>query len=185
MLKDPREWEEYHRQYREARQAWSVIPYEEILKRIKQLSKRYQIGDFGCGEAKIMEAIGPQRVYSFDHVTMNDKVTACDMKKVPLADEALDVAIFSLSLMGKNWHEYITEAKRCLVTNGILIIAETTKSLKGRLSNLRDEIQKQGFDVYSDEERGDFTFIEDRELRPIAGLSATFKNFEYTPFRIS
>jgi ubiquinone/menaquinone biosynthesis C-methylase UbiE len=78
------------------------------------------------------------------------------MKKVPLADEALDVAVFSLSLMGKNWHEYITEAKRCLVTNGILIIAETTKSSKGRLSNLRDEIQKQ--------ERGDFTFIEARKL---------------------
>ena len=56
-----------------------------------------------------------------------------------MADEALDIAIFLLSLMGKNWSEYITEAKRCLVTNGILIIAETTKSLKGRLSNLRDE----------------------------------------------
>jgi len=76
----------------------------------------------------------------------------------------LDVAVFSLSLMGKNWHEYITEAKRCLVTNGILIIAETTKSPKGRLSNLRDEIQKQGFDIYSDEERADFTFIESRGL---------------------
>jgi hypothetical protein len=82
-------------------------------------------------------------------VTINDKVIACDTKKVPLADEALDFAVFSLSLMGKNWHEYITEAKRCIVTNGILIIAETTKSLKGRLSNLRDEIQKQGFDIYS------------------------------------
>ncbi|MFL6404263.1 MAG: hypothetical protein ACJ71M_12385 [Nitrososphaeraceae archaeon] len=34
------------------------------------------------------------------------------------------------------------------------------QNLKGRLSNLRDEIQKQGFDIYSDEERGDFTFIE-------------------------
>jgi hypothetical protein len=34
----------------------------------------------------------------------------------------------------------------------MLIAAETTKSLKGRLSNLRDEIQKQGFDIYSDEE---------------------------------
>jgi hypothetical protein len=45
-----------------------------------------------------------------------------------------------------------------------LIITETTKSLKGRLSNLRDEIQKQGFDIYSDEERGYFTFIEAREL---------------------
>jgi hypothetical protein len=58
----------------------------------------------------------------------------------------------------------VIEAKRCLVTNGILIIAETTKSLKGRLSNIRDEIQKQGFDTYSYEERGDFTFIEAREL---------------------
>ena len=105
-----------------------------------------------------------QRVYSFDHVAINDKVTACDMKKVPLADEALDIAVFSLSLMGKNWPDYITEAKRCLVTNGILIIAETTKSLKGRLSSLREEIQKQGFDIYSDEERGDFTLIEAREL---------------------
>ena len=67
-----------------------------------------------------MDAIGPQRVYDSDQVAINDKVTACDMKKVPLADEALDAAIFSLSLMGKNWHEYIAEAKRCLVTNGIL-----------------------------------------------------------------
>jgi hypothetical protein len=46
----------------------------------------------------IMEAIGPQTVYSFDHVAMNNNVTSCDMKKVPLADEALDVAVFSLSL---------------------------------------------------------------------------------------
>ena len=71
----------------------------------------------------------------------------------PLADEALDVAIFSLSLMGKNWHDYIKEAKRCLVTNGILIIAETTKSLRGRLSKLRNIIQTEGFEIYSDEER--------------------------------
>lgn len=124
-----------------------------------------QIGDFGCGEAKIMEAIGENRVYNFDHVAINDKVVACDMKKVQLADEALDVAIFSLSLMGKNWQEYITEAKRCLVTNGILVIAETTKSLiKGRLSNLRQIVKEQGFEIYSDEKRGDFTFIEAREL---------------------
>ena len=111
-----------------------------------------------------MEAIGAQRVYSFDHVSINDKVTACDMKKVPLADEALDVVVFSLSLMGKNWHDYIKEAKRCLVTNGILIIAETTKSMRGRLSKLRDIIKVEGFETYIDEQRGDFTFIEAREV---------------------
>lgn len=37
MLKDPQVWEEYHRQYRENRRTWSVIPYDEIIKRIEQL----------------------------------------------------------------------------------------------------------------------------------------------------
>lgn len=58
MLKDSQAWEEYHRQYRESRKTWTIIPYEEIIKRIKELSPRLQVGDFGCGEAKIMEAIG-------------------------------------------------------------------------------------------------------------------------------
>ena len=164
MLKEPKEWEEYHRQYREARKTWAIIPYEEIIKRIKQLSPRLLIGDFGCGEAKILEAFGENRVESFDHVAINNKVTACDMKSVPLPEEAIDIAVFSLSLMGRNWPDYIAEAKRCLATGGYLLIAETTKSIKGRLSGIRDLIKKQGFEIYVDEERGDFTFIEAREL---------------------
>jgi ubiquinone/menaquinone biosynthesis C-methylase UbiE len=83
---------------------------------------------------------------------------------VPLPDEAIDIAVFSLSLMGRNWPDYIKEAKRCLATNGYLLIAETTKSMKGRLSKLKGVIEQQGFDIYNYEERGDFTFIEAREL---------------------
>jgi hypothetical protein len=45
-----------------------------------------------------------------------------------------------------------------------LSIAETTKSMKGRLSTLSEILTQQGFEIYSDEERGDFTFIEAREL---------------------
>ena len=164
MTNNPTEWEEYHRQYREARKTWNVIPYEEIVKRIKQLSPRLMIGDFGCGEAKILEEFGDKRVYSFDHIAINNKVTACDMKSTGLPDEAIDIAIFSLSLMGRNWDAYIAEAKRCLATGGYLLVTDTTKSLKGRLSKLRDIIKKQGFEIYSDEEKGDFTFIEAREL---------------------
>jgi hypothetical protein len=112
-----------------------------------------------------MEAIGANRVHSFDHVAIDDKVTVCDMKNTGLVDnDILDVAVFSLSLMGKNWTDYIKEAKRLLATNGYLLIAETTKSLKGRLSKLRDVLIEQGFEIYTDEERGDFTFIEAREL---------------------
>jgi hypothetical protein len=78
MLKDPKRWEEYHRQSRDARKDWNIIPYEEIINRIKQLFTSrmltaIQIGDFGCGEARIMEAFGSERVYSFDHVAVNDR----------------------------------------------------------------------------------------------------------------
>ena len=48
--------------------------------------------------------------------------------------------------------------------DGYLLIVETTKSLKGRLSKLRDVIKAEGFEIYLDEERGDFTFVEAREL---------------------
>lgn len=43
-------------------------------------------------------------------------------------------------------------------------VAETSKSMSGRLSELRDVIKEQGFDIYSDEVKGDFTFIEARKL---------------------
>ncbi len=103
------------------------------------------------------------KMLTIRHVAIN-KVIACDMKSVPLPEEAIDIAVFSLSLMGRNWSDYIAEAKRCLATGGYLLIAETTKSIKGRLSGIRDLIKKQGFEIYVDEERGDFTFIEAREL---------------------
>ena len=88
------------------------------------------------------------------------------LQRLQLPNDSLDVAVFSLSLMGKNWPDYIKEAKRCLATNGYLLIAETTKSLSasGRLSSLRDVIKDYGFEIYDDEQLGDFTFIEAREL---------------------
>ena len=163
LLNNPEEWLEYHRQYREARKDWTIIPYEEWIRRLKVLSPRLQIGDFGCGEAKIMEEIG-ERIHSFDHVTISNQVTACDIRNIPLEEGSLDVVIFSLSLMGKNWADYIRESKRCLATNGYLFISETTQSLKGRLAALRETLHEQGFEIYQDNELGLFTFIEARKL---------------------
>ena len=40
---------------------------------------------------------------------------------------------------------------------------ETSNSLKTRLSKLRYVLNEQGFEIYSDEEMGDFTFIEARK----------------------
>jgi Hypothetical methyltransferase len=57
ILKDPKEWDEYHRQYREARKSWPIIPFEEIIKRISQLSPSLLIGDFGCGKQRYWKNI--------------------------------------------------------------------------------------------------------------------------------
>ena len=163
MLKNPEEWHEYHRQYREARKEWRVIPYEYWIKKINKMAPNTIIGDFGCGEAKIRESIGA-RVKSFDHVSIDSTVESCDMKSVPVDSGTLNVVVFSLSLMGKDWQDYLKEAARCLSVGGYLYISETTKSLSERLSTLRDVIAENGFEIFSDSEKSNFTFIEARKI---------------------
>ena len=46
-------------------------------------------------------------MHSFDHIAIDDRVVVTDMVHVPL-----DVAIFSLSLMGSNFTDYVREAHR-------------------------------------------------------------------------
>ncbi|MGY5151894.1 MAG: DEAD/DEAH box helicase family protein [Candidatus Nitrosopumilus sp. bin_6a] len=164
LLTNPEEWHEYHRNYREERKNWRVIPFDEWIKRIKKLSDRFIIGDFGCGEAKVAESIG-SRVINLDHVSIDSHVISCDMTDVSeyIKKGGLDVALFSLSLMGKNWQDNLIEASRCLNESGLLFISETTKSLSSRLESIRDEIKKLNFEIYKDEEIGPFTFIEARK----------------------
>jgi hypothetical protein len=165
LQQDPEVWIEYHRTYRETRKDWKVIPYEKMVDRIIEISPRLKVGDFGCGEAKIMERLGENRVFSCDHVAINDKVTACDMKSVPLPDGSLDIVVFSLSLMGKNWVDYIIEARRCLWRKGSLLIAETTNALTdGRLADLRNVLLDHGFEMVKEEQQDVFTFIEAKKI---------------------
>jgi Hypothetical methyltransferase len=124
------------------------------------------IGDFGCGEAELASLLAQNKVYSFDHHNiLNENIIACDMKSIDsLRDGDLDIAVFSLSLMGRNWGEYIAEAKRCLEKNGYLFIAETTKSIKLGLSKLPGLLKEHEFEIYSRDEIDQFTFIEARKL---------------------
>jgi hypothetical protein len=39
-----------------------VDPQERIIQRLKNVSPRLRIGDFGCGKAKIMDTFGYDRV---------------------------------------------------------------------------------------------------------------------------
>jgi hypothetical protein len=149
---------QYHTLYQESRKTWSVIPYEEMIRWCERRSG-YSIGDFGCGEAKLAEAVSDRHtVYSFDHIAVNDKVIACDMAHVPLEDEALDVAIFSLSLMGSNFTDYLSEAYRTLKLDGQLHIIEATSRFSN-LTQFRTDLEALGFDVVSVQDMWKFTHI--------------------------
>ena len=77
----------------------------------------------------------------------------------------MDVVVFSLSLMGKNWVDYIIEARRCLWKSGYLLIAETIKALaEGRLSDIHSVLRNQGFVIVKEETIDVFTFIEAKKL---------------------
>ena len=172
IQKNPQLLREYHDKLDEVKKQWPFDPVNVIASKINGLKlpphiiMKLVIGDFGCGRGKLAELLKENKMYNFDHdKILNDNIIACDMKSVPLKkDGQLDVAVFCLSLMEENWPDYIVEARRCLAKNGLLFIAETTKSLSGRLSRLRDIIKESEFEIYADQERGDFTFIEARKL---------------------
>jgi superfamily II DNA or RNA helicase len=158
LKQNPEEWYLYHTLYREARQSWSEIPYQKIA---KSLEKRpdWVIGDFGCGEAKLAECL-PNKIYSFDHIAINKNVISCDITQTPLENETLDVAIFSLSLMGINYPDYLREAHRVLKFGGLLKIAEPINRWLEKQSDLLAQITNAGFLMIGNvEESSQFLYI--------------------------
>lgn len=158
LQQNSEEWAQYHTLYREARKDWSVVPFEEFIRWAQQRSD-YVIGDFGCGEAKVAEALADRHtVHSFDYVAANDEVVACDVAKTPLEDGTLDVALFSLSLMGANFTDYLREAWRVLKLDGQLHIFEATSRF-GNLEAFVAGLKKLGFAVVEVRDAWKFTHI--------------------------
>jgi superfamily II DNA or RNA helicase len=167
LTKDNEEWVHYHQLYREAREKWPVVPYLEIIKRYKNRNSLI-IGDFGCGEAFIHKELNYiHKVYSFDHVAINKFVTACDIQKTPLENEILDVAVFCLSLMGKEIKNYIIEANRTLKLDGRIHIIESASRFKN-LDEFKRQLKKFGFEFIVIEEMWKFIHITAQKSdRPI------------------
>ncbi len=124
--KQPQLFDAYHNGFRSQASSWPSNPVEDICLYLqKECPKGTIVGDFGCGDAQISKTMNhDMTVHSFDLVSVNPLVTACNIAKVPLGGGVLDVAIFSLSLMGTDWPKFIAEAQRCLKKGGILYVAE-------------------------------------------------------------
>ena len=176
LEKNPEEWQQYHTLYRKARESWTVVPFEEMITWAKD-REGHVIADFGCGEALFGKAASERHtVHSFDHVAISEGVLATDMANTPLEDECLDDAIFSLSLMGANFSDYLREAYRTLKLDGSLHIWEATSRFDDPARFAR-ELTKLGFKAFPPEERGSFTYIEARKTRrgPVQGAVVRFR----------
>ena len=141
---------------------WPVNPVDVIISKLRAGKQDMTIIDFGCGDANLARMLdkrfkGPHRVRSFDlHASEDGVVEMADSKSVPVRSKTADAAVFSLSLMGNNWVEFIREAKRVLKTQARLIVAEVLSRFArekgdGKVeSGVNDFIQvlkAEGFDL--------------------------------------
>lgn len=158
LAANPEEWAHYHTLYRQLRESWPVVPYQEELRWLAD-REGLVVGDFGCGEALLAtEASVRHTVHSFDHVAIDSRVIACDIAHVPLEDESLDVAIFCLSLMGANFTDYLREAHRCLRLDGMLHLWEPA-SYFDDVTKFCAGLGRLGFEVTTPSTEGAFVRI--------------------------
>lgn len=156
--KDNTEWKKYHSLYSKAREKWTEIPYVEISKKLKERPE-WIIGDFGCGENLLSKEI-KNKVLAFDHVAIDDSVISCDLSCIPMDNDVLDVAVFSLALMYTNYDEYLKEANRLLKPMGLLMIAEPRNRWSDDEGNLDNDRIKTLLDTTGFRIMGDIRMTE-------------------------
>jgi hypothetical protein len=147
---NPALYDQYHEGFRHQVEQWPVNPLDTIVSSLKKLSAKSTkdtalvVADFGCGDAQLAKNLinlkckggkDAFKVHSFDLVAANEHVTACDMAKVPVEQETVDVGVFCLSLMGTNLADFIRESHRVLKPKGILKIAEVRSRFESNSGN--------------------------------------------------
>jgi ribosomal RNA-processing protein 8 len=148
---NPEDFEIYHKGFEIQASKWPINPNEILFKELKKDKYNNKvIADLGCGEALLAKKLSElpdskRKIHSFDLVKINEFVTECDIKNVPLSNNSVDVATFCLSLMGVNFVEFIMEARRILKNKkGVLIVAE----IMSRINSIQNFIAlfvKMGF----------------------------------------
>jgi hypothetical protein len=65
-------------------------------------------------QVKNKHSFGRDNILSFDLVAIKPFIKVADIRSLPVEKGSVDVVVFCLSLMGKNYVEFMTEAQRIL-----------------------------------------------------------------------
>lgn len=112
---NPDMFSNYHDGFETQVQHWPQNPVDIFIERLTLKDKGTVIADMGCGTAKIAKVLSKKlTVHSFDLSAESDLVTIADIANVPLDSKSVDIVVFSLSLMGVNYMDFLLEAHRIL-----------------------------------------------------------------------
>lgn len=157
--KQPDLFQIYHEGFAAQVKDWPLNPNHIYIKQLRELAssrpkndEKLVVADMGCGEAELAQQLHDIiQVHSFDlhegtsiMILGNEFITCADIKNVPLKESSVDYCIFSLSLMGTNFVDFLSEGLRILKIGGELKVAE----VKSRIENIEDFIrgvEKYGF----------------------------------------
>ena len=162
---NPELWHKYHTISEENEKSFpnQDIPRNRVIQELDELKykKTKYVVDMGCGKAQISQYFKDDKRFEFtnyDHISSNDTIISCDISKIPLEDNEVDICILSLAMWGSNCEEYIQEASRILESNGLLYIIEPTKRWSDKDENgniiegkegskLTNLLEKNGFQI--------------------------------------
>jgi ubiquinone/menaquinone biosynthesis C-methylase UbiE len=164
---DEKLWINYHKIAEENEKTFpeNEIPRNKIIQELEKIKTKRtkKIVDMGCGKAFISKHFDNDIRFEFinyDHISINDKIISCDISKLPLEDDSIEICILCLSMWGSNCKEYIKEAERVLESNGKLYIIEPTKRWSSTDENglitqeakkLREIIEENRFQIIKEE----------------------------------
>jgi len=164
---DEKLWINYHKIAEENEKTFpeNEIPRNKIIQELEKIKTKRtkKIVDMGCGKAFISKHFENDIRFEFinyDHISINDKIISCDISKLPLEDDSIEICILCLSMWGSNCKEYIKEAERVLESNGKLYIIEPTKRWSNTDENgliieegkkLREIIEENRFQIIKEE----------------------------------
>jgi superfamily II DNA or RNA helicase len=157
LQSNPAEWHAYHAARDISFQGYvdqSQIPRNRVISHLGNKRKhRLRILDLGCGRNNIARHYADEKKFTiqgYDHVA-EEGSGALIGNIADLAaqeeDESADICIFSQSLMGSDWRDYLTEGHRMLRYNGEFIISEHIKML----DDVRAELGRLGCKVESED----------------------------------
>jgi superfamily II DNA or RNA helicase len=107
------------------------IPVNKIIQYLEtKKTHKLKILDLGCGRNLIVQHFKDNKKFNitgYDYVSFNGSKIADISNLKDEEEDSIDICIYSQSLMGNNWKDYLNEGKKVLRYNGEIIISESSE----------------------------------------------------------